>query len=179
MRASLSCLSWVNCFQLQWYCILILVACCVETQEGRGEWKCKNLAGCWACSSGSHTKLTYIRDILNRQSTLHKRNVTSLLNMVCDGSTLREAILQKIPEFHEILSKNGDPPRPYCFYEILIQIFYRKFCDRIKIQQNSVNHHQSHPKFKFSMILVQWTPKIWRKLSLDEWISEKWMVWQA
>ena len=54
-----------------------------------------------------------------------------------------------------------------------------KFCDKIKIRQNSVNHHQSHPKFKFSIILVQWTPKIWGKLSLDEWIFEKWMVWQA
>ena len=24
---------------------------------------------------------------------------------------------------YEILSQNGDPPAPYCFYEILIQIF--------------------------------------------------------
>ena len=51
-------------------------------------------------------------------------------------------------------------PPPYCIYEILIQIFYRKFRDKIKIRQNSVNHHQSHPKFKFSIILVQLTPKI-------------------
>ena len=61
--------------------------------------------------------------------------------------------------FHKTVS-----PPPYCIYEILIQIFYRKFRDKIKIRQNSVNHHQSHPKFKFSTILVQWTPKIWGKL---------------
>ena len=34
-------------------------------------------------------------------------------------------------------------------------------------------------KFNFSIILVQWTPKIWWKPSLDEWVFEKWMVWQA
>ena len=47
------------------------------------------------------------------------------------------------------------PPSLSCIYEILIQIFYRKFRDKIKIRQNSVNHHQSHPKFKFMIILVQ------------------------
>ena len=29
------------------------------------------------------------------------------------------------------------PPPLYCIYEILIQIFYRKFCDKIKILQNT------------------------------------------
>ena len=66
--------------------------------------------------------------------------------------------------------------KTYRIYEILIQIFYRKFRDKIKIRQNSVNHYQSHPKFKFSIILVQWTPKIWGKLPLDKW---KWMVWHG
>ena len=37
-------------------------------------------------------------------------------------SSLREAIAKKIPEFYEILSQNGDPSPPYCFYEILIHI---------------------------------------------------------
>ena len=57
--------------------------------------------------------------------------------------SLREAIDQKIPEFYQKLSKNRDPPPPYCIYEILIQIFYRKFRDKIKMWQNSVNNESS------------------------------------
>ena len=33
-----------------------------------------------------------------------------------------------------------------------IQIFFCKFCDKIKIRQNSINHHQSHPKFNIGAI---------------------------
>ena len=51
------------------------------------------------------------------------------------------------------------PPPPSCICEILIQIFYRKFCDKIKMRQNSVNNHQSHPKFRFSTKLMQWTSR--------------------
>ena len=79
---------------------------------------------------------------------------------------LREAIIQKILFFMKYFHRTVTPP--YCIYEILFQIFYRKFRDKIEIRHNSVSHHQSHPKFKFSIILVQWTPKIWGKLPLDE-----------
>ena len=34
-------------------------------------------------------------------------------------------------------------------------------------------------KFKLSTISVQWTPKIWGKLPLNERVFEKLMVWQA
>ena len=58
-------------------------------QEGEAELKYKNLVGCWACSSGSHTKLTYYRNILDGHLRLLKRNVASLLNMASEGSTLK------------------------------------------------------------------------------------------
>ena len=45
-----------------------------------------------------------------------------LIKSVMTFTTLREAILQKIPEFYEILIKRWPPPPPYCFYEILILI---------------------------------------------------------
>ena len=41
-------------------------------------------------------------------------NVETFVESLTMLKRLREAILQKIPEFYEILSKNGDPP-PYCF----------------------------------------------------------------
>ena len=44
-----------------------------------------------------------------------------------------------------------ETPPPYCICEILIQIFYRKFRDKIKMRQNSVNHS----KFRFSKRLMQ------------------------
>ena len=48
-------------------------------------------------------------------------------------------------------------PPPSCICEILIQIFNRKFRDKIKMRQNSVNNHQSHPKFRCSTRLMLWT----------------------
>ena len=53
--------------------------------------------------------------------------------------------------FHEMVTV------PYCICEILIQIFYRKFRDKIQMRQNSVNNHLSHLKFKFSTRLMQGT----------------------
>ena len=73
---------------------------------------------------------------------------------------------KKITGFYENVSQNGDPP--YCICEILIQICYRKFRDKIKMRQNRVNHHNSHPKFRFSTKLMQWTPKMWQQIPLDE-----------
>ena len=42
-------------------------------------------------------------------------------------------------------------PPPSCICEFLIQIFNRKFRDKIKMRQNSVNHS----KFRFSTRLMQ------------------------
>ena len=50
------------------------------------------------------------------------------------------------------IHKTVTPP-PSCVYESLIQIRYRKFHDTIKMQQNSMNHHQSHPKFRCNELL--------------------------
>ena len=55
--------------------------------------------------------------------------------------------------FHKMVT----PPPPSCICEILIQIFNRKFRDKIKMRQNSVNNHQSHTKFRCSTRLMQWT----------------------
>ena len=49
------------------------------------------------------------------------------------------------------------PPPLSCICEFLIQIFNRKFRDKIKMRQNSVNNHQSHPKFRCSTRLMLWT----------------------
>ena len=78
-------------------------------------------------------------------------------------------------KFHKMVT----PLPPSCIDEILIQIFYRKFCDKIKMRQNSVNHPQSHPKFWFSTRLMQWTPKIWGRAPLNERVFEIWLVWQS
>ena len=45
--------------------------------------------------------------------------------------------------------------------------------------RNLTNWHQSSPEpqeFKFSTRTVQWTPKIWGKLPLNERFTEKWMA---
>ena len=55
---------------------------------------------------------------------------------------------KKYRNFMKYFHKTVAPPPPYCIYEILFQIFFFKFRDKIKIRQNSVNHYQSHPKFK-------------------------------
>ena len=41
--------------------------------------------------------------------------------------------------FHKIVT-----PPPSCICEILVQMFNRKFRDKIKMPQNNVNNHQSH-----------------------------------
>ena len=50
----------------------------------------------------------------------------------------------------EISNNQGDPPR-IVFVKSLFRFFYRNFRDKIKMQQNSVNHS----KFRFSTRLMQ------------------------
>ena len=51
----------------------------------------------------------------------------------------------------KMCKKSKSPP--FLYYEILIQIFTINFATKWK-WQNSVNNHQSHPKFRFSTRLI-------------------------
>ena len=67
------------------------------------------------------------------------------------SSVLGKPSFKKNRNFMKNFHKMGAPPPPYCICEILIQIFYSKFRDKIKMRQNSVNHS----KFRFSTRLMQ------------------------
>ena len=73
-----------------------------------------------------------------------------------DGQNKGSHPLKKNSDFMKNFHKMVTPP-PSCICEILIQIFNRKFRDKIKMRQNSVNNHQSHTKFRCSTRLMQWT----------------------
>ena len=72
-------------------------------------------------------------------------------------SSLGKPYFKKSPILWKTFIKWWPPPPPSCICEILIQIFNRKFRDKIKMRQNSVNNHQSHPKFRCSTRLMLWT----------------------
>ena len=74
-----------------------------------------------------------------------------------ENGSLGKPSFKKNFRFMKNFHKMVPPPPPSCICEILIQIFNRKFRDKIKMRQNSVNNHQSHPKFRCSTRLMLWT----------------------
>ena len=118
------------------------------TVEAGGEW------GIYAVGFG-----LVIRDLICKKAP-KKCTVGSFnwdgTNPTTWGSSLGKPSFKKNRNFMKNFHKMVTPP-PYCICEILIQIFYRKFRDKIKMRQNSVNNHQSHPKFRCSTRLMLWT----------------------
>ena len=81
----------------------------------------KDLSG-FVLAQESPVSLLSTPDLGGLRLFLNTRSFQTTSSSSLVKEPFREAIVQKIPEFYEILSQNGDPSPPYCFYEILIPI---------------------------------------------------------